>query len=155
MTMKSFRSTLALLAVTAIIFLGAGCKKDDAKPSAQELISKSWIQTDLLATVSGQTESVFDDEYDVCGQDNIYTFNSNGTFVVTENTNKCDPSGPDEVASGTWTLLEDGKKITIDPSDEDPRTLDIDELTATSMKASLTDNSLGIPVKITFVYTAR
>jgi hypothetical protein len=153
--MKSIRSNFTLIALTAIFLLGAGCKKDDAQPTAQELISKSWLQTDLLATVSGQTESVFDSEYDVCGQDNIYTFNSNGTFSVTENTNKCDPSGPDEVGSGTWTLLEGGKKITIDPSDEDPRTLDIEELTATSMRASLTDNSLGIPIKITFVYKAK
>ena len=153
--MKPFSSKLVLVALSAILILSIGCSKDDKQPTAAELLSKSWIQTDLLATVNGVTQSVFNDEYALCDQDNVYNFKSDGTFTVTENTTKCDPTDPDQVSSGTWTLLEDGKKITIDPIDEDPQTLDIEELTNTSMKASVTDNSLGVPIKVTFVYRAK
>jgi hypothetical protein len=155
MKMKPFSTKLALITLSAILILSIGCSKDDTQPTASELFSKSWIQTDLLTTVNGITESVFDDEYELCEQDNVYNFKSDGTFTVTENTTKCDPLDPDQVTSGTWTLLEDGKKITIDPIDEDPQTLDIDELSSTSMKVSVTDNSIGIPVKATLVFSAK
>jgi hypothetical protein len=155
MKMKPFSTKLALVSLSAIIILTIGCSKEDKQPTAAELLSKSWIQTDLLTTLNGTTQSVFNDEYAICDQDNAYNFKSDGTFTVTENTISCDPLFPDEVASGTWTLLEDGKKITIDPIDEEPQTLDIEELTNTSMKASATDNSLGVPIKITFIYRAK
>jgi len=153
--MKPFSTKLAVVTLSAILILSIGCSKSDKQPTAAELLSKSWIQIDLLATVNGVTQSVFNDEYELCDQDNAYNFKSDGTFTVTENTTKCDPTDPDQVTSGTWTLLEDGKKITIDPIDEDPQTLDIEELTNTSMKASVTDNSLGVPIKVTFVYRAK
>jgi len=155
MKMKPFSTKLAVVTLSAILILSIGCSKSDKQPTAAELLSKSWIQIDLLATVNGVTQSVFNDEYELCDQDNAYNFKSDGTFTVTENTTKCDPTDPDQVTSGTWTLLEDGKKITIDPIDEDPQTLDIEELTNTSMKASVTDNSLGVPIKVTFVYRAK
>jgi hypothetical protein len=155
MKLKPFSTKLALIALSAILILSIGCSKDDTQPTAAELLSKSWIQTDLLATLNGVTESVFNDEYELCDQDNVYNFKSDGTFTVTENITKCDPLDPDQVTSGTWTLLEDGKKITIDPIDEDPQTLDIEELTSTSMKVSVTDNSIGVPIKITLVYRAK
>jgi Lipocalin-like domain len=155
MKMKSISTKLALVALSALLILSIGCSKDDKQPTASELLSKSWIQTDLLATVNGVTESVFNDEYEPCDQDNAYNFKSDGTFTVTENTTKCDPSDPDQVSSGTWTILEDGKKLTIVRINEDPQTLDIDELTATSMKVSVTDNSVGVPVKATLVFRAK
>lgn len=153
--MKPFSTKLALITLSAILILSIGCSKDDTQPTASELFSKSWIQTDLLTTVNGITQSVFDDEYELCDQDNAYNFKSDGTFNITENTTKCDPSDPDEVAAGTWTILEDGKKLTITRTGEDPQVLDIDELTASSMKVSVTDNSIGIPVKATLVFSAK
>ncbi|MGL6267806.1 MAG: lipocalin family protein [Chitinophagaceae bacterium] len=155
MKMKLFSTKLTLLAISAIITLSIGCSKDDTQPTASEILSKSWIQTDLLTTVNGVTQSVFKDEYELCDQDNAYNFKSDGTFTITENTIKCDPLFPDVISSGTWTLFENGKKVTIDPVDEDPQTLDIEELTNTSMKASVTDNSIGVPIKVTFVYRAK
>jgi Lipocalin-like domain len=155
MNVKSLHKCVIIMALLAILLPGAACKKDDVKPSAQDLISRSWILTDLLATLNGITESVYDDEFDACDQDNLYNFTSDGKFTVTENTIKCDPAGPQPLTSGTWVLLENSTKITIDPIDEDPLTLNIEELTSTSFKASVTDNSIGIPVKITFIYAAK
>ena len=155
MNIRSWHRPLFIFALFAILLPGASCKKDDAQPSAQDLISKSWILSDLQATLNGVTESVYDDEFDACDQDNLYNFTADGKFTVTENIIKCDPPGPDPLSSGTWVLLENSTKITIDPSDEDPLTLNIEELTTTSFKASITDNSIGIPIKITFIYRAK
>jgi Lipocalin-like domain len=155
MKIKSLHNSLFTIALLAFLLPGTACKKDDAKPSAQDLISKSWILTDLKATLNGVTESIYDDEFDACDQDNLYNFTSDGKFTVTENILKCDPADPNPLSSGTWVLLENSTKITIDPIDEDPQTLNIEELTTSSLNASITDNSLGIPVKITFFYTAK
>jgi len=155
MKMKPFSTKLALIALSALLIISIGCSKEDKQPTAAELLSKSWIQIDLLATVNGISQSVFADEYELCDQDNAYNFKSDGTFTVTENTTKCDPTDPEEVATGTWTILEDGKKLTITRTGEEPQTLDIEELTATSMKVSVTDNSIGIPVKATLVFRAK
>ena len=76
-------------------------------------------------------------------------------FTVTENTTKCDAADPDLVTSGTWKLLENDTKIEIDPADEDARVLDILELTATTFKGSITDNSTGFDILLTGVYTAK
>jgi len=155
MKMKPFSTKLALIALSAFLIISIGCSQQDKQPTASELLSKNWIQIDLLATVNGISESVFADEYELCDQDNAYNFKSDGTFNVTENTTKCDPTDPDLVATGTWTILEDGKKLTITRTSEEPQTLDIEELTATSMKVSVTDNSIGIPVKATLVFRAK
>lgn len=155
MKTKPFSIKLVLLSLSAILIFSIGCSKDDKEPTPAELLSKAWIQTDLLVTISGASESVFNSEYEACDQDNVYTFKSDGTFIVTEGSSKCDPADLDQVTSGTWTLLENGKKITIDPIDEDPQTLDIEELTNTSMKASAINNSAGLPIKVTFVYRAK
>jgi hypothetical protein len=153
--MKPFSTKLALIALSALLIISIGCSKEDKQPTAAELLSKSWIQIDLLATVNGISESVFADEYEPCDQDNAYNFKSDGTFTVTDNILKCNPTAADQVATGTWTILEGGKKITITRTNEEPQTLDIEELTATSMKVSVTDNSIGIPVKATLVFRAK
>jgi hypothetical protein len=155
MKMRPLRITLAFLSLTVILFLASGCSKDEAQPTPEELITKSWIHTDLLATIGGVSQSVYADQYNACEQDNIYSFSADGTFSVTEGSLKCDPSDPDVFTTGTWQLLENGKKIIIDTIDEDPYTLDIDELTATSMKGSIIETSNGISVKVTFVYTSK
>lgn len=155
MKMRPLRITIAFLSLTVIFFLAAGCSKDEKQPTPEELISKSWMHTDLLATIGGVSQSVYADQYNTCEQDNIYTFNIDGTFSVAEGTSKCDPSDPDVYTTGTWVLLENGKKITIDTIDGDPYTLDIEELTATSLKGSRLETANGISVKVTFVFSVK
>lgn len=55
--------------------------------------------------------------------DNTYTANLGGT--------------PD---SGTWSLSDDGKKLTIDSSTADPETADVTELTSNKLTVSLTES---------------
>jgi hypothetical protein len=57
--------------------------------------------------------------------------------------------------SGTWSLSADGKKLTIDPSTDDPLTIDIKTLTSTQLSVGMLDylsedlNDDGIPETIT------
>ncbi len=145
----------------AVMLFAVSCTKDKVPEppvtpkSKKDLISRQWIQTDLIATLGGFTQSVFDDEIKDCAQDNIFFFKSDGTFTITENALKCTAGGPDLVASGTWELIDDDKKIIIDPANEDPQTLTITELTETSFKGSLVDNSTGIEVTLLGVYKAK
>jgi Lipocalin-like domain len=151
-------SKLMLLALS-LTALSTGCKKDDspgsATPTKKDLISRQWIQTDLIATIGTLSESVYDSEFADCEQDNIYFFKPDGTFTITENTSKCNPGDPDLVTSGTWKLVENDTKIEIDPATEDAEILDILELTATTFKGSIRDNSTGIDILLTGVYTAK
>jgi hypothetical protein len=147
---------LVAFSITAVI---TGCKKDDSPnpptPTKKDLISRQWIQTDLIATIGTLSESVYDSEFADCEQDNIFYFKPDGTFTITENTTKCNPADPDLVTSGTWKLVENDTKIEIDPATEDPEILDILELTATSFKGSVRDNSTGIDILLTGIYTAK
>ncbi len=155
-TLTVIKPLFILVLISALI---AGCKKDDASkpeaPTKKDLISREWIQTDLIATIGAMSESVYDSEFDACDQDNIYNFKPDGTFTITENTTKCSPGDPDLVTSGTWRLLENDTKIEIDPATEDAEILDILELTATTFKGSIRDNSTGFDILLTGVYTAK
>ncbi|WP_336518585.1 lipocalin family protein [Pollutibacter soli] len=157
--MKKFNlKTRALIPALVLIVTLGSCSKDknpdqDKPKTKKDLIVRAWIQTDLIASVGGLSQSVFDDEIEACAQDNIFTLNSDGTFVLTENTVKC--SANDIVTTGTWQLVENDTKVIIDPADEDPQTLTIEELTETSFKGSLVDNSTGMEIKLVGVYQPK
>jgi hypothetical protein len=159
MKIPSLSISKLILAALSLTAFSIGCKKDDtpepAAPTKKDLISKQWIQTDLIATIGTLSESVYDSEFADCEQDNIYFFKPDGTFTITENTSKCNPGDPDLVTSGTWKLVENDTKIEIDPATEDAEILDILELTATTFKGSIRDNSTGIDILLTGVYTAK
>jgi hypothetical protein len=110
---------------------------------------------DMTATIGTQTESVYADNVDPCMQDDEYTFTATGTLSVNGSSSKCDPDEPNPVSTGTYTILDGGKKISINADGTGSETFDLDELTATSLKVSQVDNSLGIPIKITLVYRAK
>lgn len=145
---------MTILSLGSILLLGAGCSKEDA-PSKEELIARTWVITDFVASGAGESASIFDDEFDACEQDDQYVFAANGTITVNGGANKCDDAELDPIASGTWTFLEDGKKISFDAPAFGSEVFDVDELTAGSMKVSITDNSIGVPIKLQFILTAR
>lgn len=145
---------MSILSLGSILLLGASCSKDDA-PSKEELLARTWVITDFVASAAGESASIFDDEFDACEQDDQYVFAANGTITVNGGANQCDDAEIDPLASGTWTFLDGGKKISIDAPAFGSEVFDVDELTAGSMKVSITDNSIGIPIKLQFILTAR
>lgn len=157
--MKKFNLKAQVLIPSLILIVTlASCGKDknpqEDKPKTKtELIARAWIQTDLIASVAGLTQSVFDDEIPACAQDNIFNIKADGTFELTENTVKCDDA--EVVTTGTWQFTENETKLVISPADEDSQTLTIEELTETSFKGSIIDNSTGMEIKLVGVYQSK
>jgi hypothetical protein len=155
MKMKTLRHAFSVLALASLTLFMQSCGKEDAQPSVEQRIAKTWIMTDMTATIASQTESVYADNVDPCMQDDEYTFTANGAVSVFGGSSKCDPDEPNPTSTGTYTVLDGGKKISIDADGTGSETFDLDELTATSLKVSQVDNSLGIPIKITLIYRAK
>lgn len=157
--MKKFnlKSRALIPALILIITLGS-CGKDnnpdqDKPKTKKDYLVRTWVQTDLIASIAGLTQSVFDDEIPACAQDNIFNIKADGTFEITENTVKCGDA--EVVTTGTWQFIENETKVIIDPADEDPQTLTIEELTDTSFKGSIIDNSTGMEIKLVGVYKPK
>ena len=124
--------------VTTLLVTGTSCDDDEdvvqIPVTRAQLLARSWKQTDLLAVGPNGPVSVFLTVMEACQRDNIWTFKSDGTYIVTEGATKCDPADPDTTTSGTWQLIETDTKIIIDDVNEAPQTLSITELTSSSLK---------------------
>ena len=59
--------------------------------------------TAQIATSAGQTVDIFNDpnQTDPCFKDNIYTFNANGNYTISDGVDVCNPS---DAETGTWSL---------------------------------------------------
>ena len=141
--------------VSVTIFQSSCSKDEEKKLTKTDMISRVWMQIDLIASGAGMTQSIFDQEVPPEHQDDLFEFKTNGTFVVTEGATRENPADPDIVATGTWQLIDGETKIVIDPDTEDAETLTIEELTTTSLKAFYVDNSAGFDIKITSVLKAN
>jgi hypothetical protein len=145
-----------ILALTLLV-LGMACSKDDKNVplpvTRAQLLARSWKQTDLLAALPGGTPtSVFNTVLTACQRDNIWTFKSDGTYIVSEGASKCNAGDPDTATSGTWQLIENDTKIIIDDIKEVPQTLTISELTSSSMKITGTQIIQGNTVNGTAIF---
>jgi Lipocalin-like domain len=81
------------------------CKKDDAAKSAKEiLMSKSWK---MVSSKLNGVETIED-----CVKDDILTFGANGTYTYNVSTILCYEG--ETSYSGSWTISDDGKTITVD-----------------------------------------
>jgi hypothetical protein len=143
--------------VLLLLVLGISCSKDDKNVplpvSRAQLLARSWKQSDLLAAIPGGTpNSVFNTVLTACQRDNIWTFSSDGTYVVTEGASKCNAGDPDTATSGTWQLIENDTKIIIDDIKEAPQTLAIAELTSSSLKITGTQIIQGNTVNGTAIF---
>lgn len=153
--MSIIPTTLKTLSLSAIILFAASCSKDDAEPTLEQKITKTWLMTDLTATIGTQTESVYLDNVELCMRDNEYAFGSTGTITVNGGANKCDIAETTPLSTGDYLIQDGGKKISLSAEGIGEGVFDIDEVTGTSMKFSQTDVSTGFPIKITLVFTAK
>ena len=156
--MKNNFSVFISAVLSSSVLFYACSKDDDNKnqgPTKTELISRQWIQTDLIASVGSQEQSIFDQEVSPTQQDDIYEFKADGSFILTEGATKENASDPDTITTGVWAFLENETKVMIDPVDDDPQTLTIDELTNVKLKGHIDTVYMGIPAKLTTVLQAK
>ena len=97
-----------------------------------------------------------------CDRDDVHDFRTGGILQIQSGTTKCDPAEAN-IASGTWTLLDNNRKLKITQL-MGSMTFNVDELSTTSLRMSIgvTDflASVGIPAssfphKGTLVYVYR
>lgn len=146
------------LLILSLVLLATSCSKDSNSGSMAtktQLISKTWKQTDILASLGGGIQtSVFNTVLTTCQQDNQWQFNSNGTYTLFEGPSRCPTSTSDVVATGTWTFMENETKISFTDPVNGTQTFTIVELSTTTMKLTGVVTYQGTPANVTVIFTA-
>lgn len=75
---------------------------------------------------------------EACEKDNIFTFKTDNTIVYDEGATKCD-AGDDQTNNGTWSFIENEKKLVIDSE-----TLTILSLTSGELKVTSSYTEDGV-----------
>jgi len=100
--------------VTAI---STSCKKSDSCSTSVASLSGSYRLTASTYTEAGTTTPVdYFSLMEPCSKDNIFTLNSNGTYIITDAGSVCNPNEDD---AGLWVV--NGNTISIDG---DPATIE-------------------------------
>lgn len=102
-------------ALALFLFVGVGCKKDSTNGggttcvlSSEALQGNYKVTAATLQPPNGTETSIYDQEFDECDKDDIYTFSANSVLTVTDAGTVCTPSNS---GAGTWNL--NGNAITI------------------------------------------
>lgn len=122
LTMQKMKQ-LRILSVLLLAGSFTACNKDSAEtpkapePSVQELlISKNWKCTALTVNPGydfnndGIEETDVLGAYSPCKKDNIWNFESDGSFVVDEGPAKCN-IGDVQTKTFLWSVKDDGKTL--------------------------------------------
>jgi hypothetical protein len=136
----------------ALLMLSMACKKDS--PSAAQMLSRAWIETDVTLSANGATQSVFSQQK-VCETDDIYTFAANGSITITEGATKCNSSDPDIKGIGTWTLESNNTKLAINDNVNGAQTFNVEKLSSTQLVLSDTATISGLLTTGTLYFKAH
>ena len=109
---NALKTAASLLLVCA--FAVIGCKKDDPSPAELLTAGTCWKIT-LLEGFDTANNLWVAVPIEDCDADNCFTFKTDQTFTVEEGAVKCDPDNP-QTATGTWSLSDDGKKLSLSDS---------------------------------------
>lgn len=125
------------LVLSAIItFAVIACKKEKSEDppvkTKKELLANKWKVSDIQ-DASGTSLINLPVDQIKCVKDDIFTIGADDTYSIDESTVVCDPSW---AGSGTWALIETDTKIKFTPTTGDPLTLNLIDVTATTLKVS-------------------
>jgi hypothetical protein len=130
--MKSIK--YLVLFVFALTLTVSSCKKDETKTKKEMLTAKSWKMSSIkINGVAGVIED--------CEKDDIITIAANGTTSSNRGAIKCDPNETN--STGTWTLSDDEKYLTVDGS-----TFTIIELTGSKLVLSRVEGTETIEMTL-------
>ena len=154
------RVILYLLIASAGI-ASTSCKKDTVAatpaPTKTELLTnKNWVLTAETVSpginVGGGT--VITDLYgqmQACSKDDFIRFETPNVYKEDEGATKCSSSSP-QTTTGTWVFNADQTIITTTSQGSTPQSLNIVELTGTSLKVTATEALNGVNYTITATF---
>lgn len=108
----SFQITTLLFAACALFY--TSCKEDEASPT-ELLTAPSCWKMSLLEGYDKTNNLWVAVPVDDCEADNCFAFKTDQSFSVEEGAARCDPDDP-QTATGTWSLSDDGKKLSLSDS---------------------------------------
>lgn len=134
---KALFSRYFLLFISIVTIAVIACQKDKsedppAPKTKKELLANKWKVSDIQSS-TGVSLIDLDFPQIKCLKDNIFTIVADATFTIDESTVVCDPS---TAGSGTWELLESDTKLKFTPTTGDPLTLNLIDVTETTLKVS-------------------
>lgn len=100
-------------AFLGLLILAAGCKSKDSSPSG--LLTGRWKLTAKTATYTVQGFPLQQNVYGTlgaCTQDNLFIYNSDGTYSLDEGATACNYGDPQTQPLGSWVLDEGGTTLT-------------------------------------------
>jgi hypothetical protein len=128
---------LSILSLLALLILGS-CKKDTPSSTTCTYNTASVLGSYKTTSLLYKADAVTPEEelfslYPDCQKDDLLTFNSNGTYTVSEGATSCNPTNAD---SGTWSVS--GNNMILDGE-----TVEIQNFSCSSFKVKLTDAVTG------------
>lgn len=116
------KKTLLILASVTLLF-SACSKKDDnngggVTGAASNLTTGKWIITSSTSIVQypnpiGPKTIDLWATFTACQKDNQYIFNTNNTNTTDEGATRCNPSDPQQITGGTWSLSNNNTVLTL------------------------------------------
>lgn len=138
----------------------SACKKDSQpaapKTKADLLVNKPWRASGatVSTTVNGkpQPQDVFA-KLPACFKDHFSTYKADKSFVDDEGTTKCSTTDP-QTTAGTWDFGSDQTKLYLTYPGQGTESVDVTQLTETTMVWSYVDTSLSPATTVVITYTA-
>ncbi|MBC6492714.1 hypothetical protein ACFSQD_17840 [Flavihumibacter stibioxidans] len=148
---------LLVLPLATLIITGSSCNKDDdepAKTKTELLTSGAWKMSahtvnpaqDLDGDGQSDDSDVFA-TYDACDKDDLTSFSTNGSGIISEGATKCDPSDP---ASYPFTWQWSNNETVLSLLGED---FTLIELTSSTLKVSFSYSDAGSTYTETLTFT--
>jgi hypothetical protein len=128
------------LLIVSLFLASLSCKKDDEPTKKDLLCGKSWIL--ISETVSpainfnGTLITDLFSQLEECTKDDIFIFNTNGTYTFEEGPTKCDVNDPQVWDSGTWVFNSDETILVLSSPTMGTMNSEIIELTSSKLTVS-------------------
>nr|WP_294908404.1 lipocalin family protein [uncultured Lacibacter sp.] len=147
------RSTVKLLPFLLLVLLTVNSckKKNDQKSKTQLITERDWRLTKFEEQENNNPPVDYLTGASACNLDDRHVFKTNNTYEINEGPSKCNPSDPQLVDTGTWSLGDNETKFIYDGI---PFT--IVKLDGNTLELSYTDNTSSPPdvykYKVIFVH---
>ncbi len=140
---------LIVLTISSLIVLSCSKEETTVKTRAELLTAKDWMMTAAIITmnIGGKDSSI--DMYSTmpaCEKDDLFKFETSKVITQKCGALKCNPTDPNSISSGIWTLIDESNPLRIIDGD----TTDFNILTLNTTTLKMQTGVPGSTQTITF-----